>query len=634
MAKFAWGIDVSKSSAKAVRLERKGDDIVLTHFDIEVFPQGVDIDEEGMIKDAVEALKARNKIRGDAIAVSLPGHAAFNRQIQFFATDESQIGKMVAHEAASQIPFGIDEVLFDYHLVGEFNPGDETKAILFAIKRDIVESFLENLDSVGVTPSIVQFSPVAMYNFLTWDQNLGSGAVAIDFGADNTDLVVLDNPRFWIRNLAITGNDLTKAISTSYSIPFAEAEKIKKTVSKKDQAVKLWKVMEPTLKDLAGEIQRSMGFYKSISKTAKFDRLFLCGNASKTINMQKFMSTQLRMPAARLQNLNRIQVGGSVDEGDLGRNLPTLGAALGLALQALDEAPAPINLIPEAKKAEQEIQKMLPLIAGAVGVLLVAVLLMFFKANTDLDKLKKEAGVISQTLTNFQEALGEYNAITSEAPQRELWLRDVGSIARPRNLELEVLNALNSWVPDNSTVTDPIWVLNLALETRNIPREDWSREDLEFLANVLEVPLVKEGEEPEIGEDGNPVPPSKNVILDALKNFDQNRSSEKPPARYDHHVELYVKLVVAIGKKDRNAREMQAVIDNTFGVPLAKKFAANGEIDKNITPGKELSELVIPDRKAGDSGFGMGPDEDGDKPYRMFTIEWHIPYPKASGAQE
>src|SRR3982750_886360 len=101
MAKGVWGIDVSKSSVKVVRLE--GD--TLTHSG--VFPY----DSAGT---------------GEAPDIDAQIKSALTK-----------------YEAQSQIPFNIEEVIWDYQYVErDYQPGEEKEVILFAIKRDIVEQFL------------------------------------------------------------------------------------------------------------------------------------------------------------------------------------------------------------------------------------------------------------------------------------------------------------------------------------------------------------------------------------------------------------------------------------------------------------------------------------------------------------
>ena len=72
MAKGVWGIDVSKSSVKVVRLE--GD--TLTHsgvFPYDTVGTGETADIDAQTKAALTQIKAQFKISGEPVIFSLPG---------------------------------------------------------------------------------------------------------------------------------------------------------------------------------------------------------------------------------------------------------------------------------------------------------------------------------------------------------------------------------------------------------------------------------------------------------------------------------------------------------------------------------------------------------------------------------
>src|SRR5262245_44969377 len=371
MGKGVWGIDVSKTSVKAVRIE----DGTLTHSG--VFPyesagtgEAGDLDEQ--IKAALTQIKATFKISSDPVIFSLPSHSTFNRLIKLPPVEESKIPEIVNYEAQSQIPFNIDEVIWDYQYVErDYAPGEEKEVILFAIKRDIVEQFLGNIADLKFNTEAVQFAPVALFNFLLKDQDMKGATVALDMGGDNTDLIVIDGTKFWVRNLPITGNDITKALQKAFNIPFEEAEKLKLKAGQSQQAQKIFNAVQPILRDLVNEINRSMGYYKSISKTSKFDKILLLGNSTKTLNFQKFVSQSLQLPAARVQKLNKISVGGQIDPGELNESLATIGTALGLALQGIVTTANRVNLLPEIYRKKKELKKKQPFIVAAAAMLFV-----------------------------------------------------------------------------------------------------------------------------------------------------------------------------------------------------------------------------------------------------------------------
>src|SRR6185436_11052686 len=108
--KGGWGIHVSKSSGKVVRLE----DSTLTHSG--VFPYdsagtGEAGDLDAQCKAALTQIKQTYKISSEPVIFSLPSHSTFNRLIKLPPVEASKIPEIVKYEAQSQIPFNIEEVI-------------------------------------------------------------------------------------------------------------------------------------------------------------------------------------------------------------------------------------------------------------------------------------------------------------------------------------------------------------------------------------------------------------------------------------------------------------------------------------------------------------------------------------------
>ena len=487
MGKGIWGIDVSKYSVKAVRLEKGANGgYTLTASQIVPF-EGSETGEPGnadeQIKLALQDLKARCKIGGEKVVLSLPGHSTFNRLIKLPPVDDAKLPEVVKYEAQSQIPFNIDEVIWDYQFVQrQYGPGEEKEVILFAIKKDIVEQFLKNIEELGFNVEGVQFGPVALYNFLDYDQDLGGSAIALDMGADNTDLVIIDGPKFWVRNLPITGNDITKALQKAFNIPFGEAEKLKIKAGQSQQAQKIFNAIQPTLRDLVSEVQRSIGYYKSISKASKFDKILLIGNSTKTLNFQKFVSQSLQMPANRIAKMNKIGLAGGVDQGQFNEDLNTVGTAIGLAIQGGGDGQNKINLLPEVYKQRKEIKKKQPWVAGAVAALLLMVVMMGVTANgevQDLQKTRRGADATKVSLNDARAKIAKARKETLDIKNPKYAagaataddagpLDRLAGIAQERDLVLRVLNLINPNLPNNGDRSlgeeKCLWVLDMRFE--------------------------------------------------------------------------------------------------------------------------------------------------------------------------
>jgi type IV pilus assembly protein PilM len=477
MGKGIWGIDVSKYSIKVVRLEGTGNSVSLTH--VGVFPYegtgtGEQQDMDAQVKATLAQVKATYGIR-EPVAFSLASHSTFNRLIKLPPVDDAKIPEIVKYEAQSQIPFNIDEVIWDFQYVERvYAPGEEKEVILFAIKRDVVEQFLGNISDLAFNVEAVQFAPVALFNFLVKDQDLGGPCVALDMGGDNTDLIVVDGTKFWVRNLPITGNDITKALQKSFNIPFEEAEKLKLKAGQSQQAQKIFNAIQPVLRDLVNEINRSMGYYKSISKTSKFEKILLLGNSTKTLNFQKFISQSLQLNAARVQKLNTITVGGQVDPGDLNENLATLGTALGLALQGLGLVTNKVNLLPPVFLQKKELKKKQPFILATVAALYALVGLVWYQQSGAVERLQT-------TLNRTEKAIRDVDSKEAELGEArkvadiENELKPLVAISSERDLVLKIMNEINPNVPDNGDWAmkpeEKLWVVDWKFDEKEKPKE-------------------------------------------------------------------------------------------------------------------------------------------------------------------
>jgi type IV pilus assembly protein PilM len=467
------------------------------------------------------------------VVLSLPSHSTFNRLIKLPPVEEARIPETVKYEATSQIPFQIDEVIWDYQIVDrEYQPGEEKEVILFAVKKEVVEEFLANLAELKLNIEAIQFAPVALFNFLVRDQELSGPIVALDMGGDNTDLIVVDGTKFWVRNLPITGNQLTRELAKGFNIPFEEAEKLKLKAGTSQQAQKIFNVLQPVLRDLVNEMNRSMGYYKSISKISKFDRVVLLGNSTKTLNFQRFVGQSLQLPVSGIDKLSSIGVGGSVNAAELKDSLPTLGTAIGLALQGAGETVNQINLLPTTAKATKEIKKKQPFIVGAVAALYVLVLLLWMKQNAEIDKLSGSVREADATLTKVKDQNERFEK-AKKVEHITQHINPLTGLSLERDLALRVMDQINPNIPNNGDPgkaddKDKLWVVDWKVEEKEKPKPVDPSKPYEgttgpqlypkekILSTVLEVCVTKRATDVE----------GRGFIVKTLLNY--NEASKKP----------------------------------------------------------------------------------------------------------
>src|SRR5947209_2471431 len=209
-----WGIDIGLCALKALRLEVIDGQVTATAFDYVEHPKILsqpDADPDQLTREALEKFLSRNTLKGDGVAISVPGQSGLARFVKLPPVEEKKIVDIVKFEAKQQIPFNLDEVVWDYQKIGQGAVTDgfalETEIGLFAMKRDMVNRYLQHFQDVNVEVHLVQMAPLALCNFVSYDllgkgleANAEDGAkkecvVALDIGTDSSNLVITDGGR-------------------------------------------------------------------------------------------------------------------------------------------------------------------------------------------------------------------------------------------------------------------------------------------------------------------------------------------------------------------------------------------------------------------------------------------------------
>jgi type IV pilus assembly protein PilM len=210
-----WGIDIGQAGLKAIRLrfEEGSDQVIADAFDYVQHPKILtqpDAIPEQLIPQALEKFLERNDIKRDKIAMTVPGQNALARFIPLPPVESSKLSEIVKYEAKQQIPFALDDVIWDYQRLGGGVEDSgfmlEAEVGLFAMKRDLVMQQLNPFTQAGLEVELIQIAPLALYNFLSYDilgirptdevAAMDEHTIVLDMGADNTTLLVSMARRF------------------------------------------------------------------------------------------------------------------------------------------------------------------------------------------------------------------------------------------------------------------------------------------------------------------------------------------------------------------------------------------------------------------------------------------------------
>jgi len=355
-SRAVWAIDVGSNSLKALHLSAEGDVVEVIGFDN--IQHGKVVTGAGVReaeRDELVALSFRqfieqNNLGKDDVVVSVPSQNSFARFVNLPPVEEKRIPEIVKFEAVQQIPFDINDVQWDWQLMTE-TEGAEKKVGIFAIKNEVVNSALENFGRENVQVGYVQMAPMALYNYVLYDyadmfRSDDEAVVVLNIGAENTDLVVCTNSTVWQRCILIGGNAFTRAIADTFKLNFEKAEKLKRTAPMSKYARQIFQAMRPVFTDLATEIQRSLGFYRTSNPNTKLSKIIALGGGTKMRGLLKYLQQTVEIPVERPDSFKKLVISSGVSAAKFHESVSDFGIVYGLGLQGLDLGRIESNLLP------------------------------------------------------------------------------------------------------------------------------------------------------------------------------------------------------------------------------------------------------------------------------------------------
>ena len=345
---------------------------------------GLDWDAEGSAEAVlVPALRETAKAAGikpGPLNLALNGQMVFPRFTKFPTVPADKLEELVRYEVEQEVPFPIDDIVFDHQFLGQTAEGD-TAAMIVAAKLDQVTKVTDAVVAAGFNPVVVDAGPMAVLNALKRSYpNLPGGTIVLDIGAKTTSLILVENEKIYLRSITVAGNAITKEIAQAFACTTEEAEALKRergyvslggvTEDADEISDRVSKLVRTSLTRLHAEILRSINFYRSQQGGGAPQRMFITGGSAVLPQIDEFFRETLKIEVDFLNPFGGISFGSKIDTTALETDAFTLAESAGLALRATDAATLSINLMPPVLIEKARAVKRIPFLAvGALAVL-------------------------------------------------------------------------------------------------------------------------------------------------------------------------------------------------------------------------------------------------------------------------
>ncbi len=160
MPQRVLALEVDAQELKAAVLETTFRDYRVVGFYREPVTAG-----DGTLSEQLRTFLHRHQLAATTVLSSLPGELVAWRTFFLPFRDRKRLDQTVPFELETQVPFGLDEVVVDYHVLYRDRSGCSVLAAL--VQRHDLEEHLKLLSEVGLDPKIVDLAPLATLNVLS-----------------------------------------------------------------------------------------------------------------------------------------------------------------------------------------------------------------------------------------------------------------------------------------------------------------------------------------------------------------------------------------------------------------------------------------------------------------------------------
>ena len=406
-------------------------------------------------------------IKSGKVNYAVAGQSVFARFVKLPSVEEEKIHRIIAFEAQQNVPFPIDEVVWDYQLVGG-GADEQLQVVLVAIKSDLLEGINAAVEAAGLRPTVIGVANMALYNAFRYNySDVTDSSLVVDIGARTTNLLFIEPGKIFSRSVPIGGSSITTALAREFNEPFAAAETRKRESgfvslggSYADPAdvdiARMSKIIRSTMTRLHAEIMRSISHYRSQQQGKAPARIYLCGGSSGMPYMREFFQEKLQVPIEFFNPVRNVAIANEADARQIARSAHLLGELVGLGLRAVASCPMELNLRPASVIRAHEVERRRPFLIGAAACVIAALLgwsVFYMHAAGVLSAVKEQVDAKVATLRGFQTRI---DGIRKEATTLDSVASPLLEAVNARSFWPQLLEDLNARLPKEN-----IWVTEL-----------------------------------------------------------------------------------------------------------------------------------------------------------------------------
>ncbi|HET7464784.1 MAG TPA: type IV pilus assembly protein PilM, partial [Longimicrobium sp.] len=266
---------------------------------------------------------------------SVGGRDVMVKKIAMDRMKEADAREVIRWEAEQHVPYDMESVQLDFHILDPLDDGLQMNVLLVAAKRELVEGRVGLLRDAGLAPTVVDVDACALHNAFEFNypEALSGVTALVNVGHEVSTVNVLqDGTLILTRDIPFGSRRLREELRRLHGLSAEEAEAVLQ--GKSPRTAEFRELLPQGCEELAVGVERAVAFLAVSDAGGGLQRVYVSGGGARTPGLLDVLAARLRARTEVATPLQRLRVRPGAAQGmPVDELAPMLMLSVGLALR-------------------------------------------------------------------------------------------------------------------------------------------------------------------------------------------------------------------------------------------------------------------------------------------------------------
>ncbi len=159
-------IEITDTHIKLIQAKTARGINSVSHCNIRALHQYTD---EEVINTLIEMARLTN-IPSESLTVLIPRRFSILKQLRLPSSEDAEIKKMVGLQLVSQIPYALEDVIYEYSVI-EKEPSGYTQVLVTVVHKEVTDRYLKLLGKMGLHPGKLTLSSLGLLGWWVYQEH-------------------------------------------------------------------------------------------------------------------------------------------------------------------------------------------------------------------------------------------------------------------------------------------------------------------------------------------------------------------------------------------------------------------------------------------------------------------------------